>query len=544
MSITQKNQLLVAYKKLLGKAHTNSKFGAANEAIASSVQLSLATIFASGVNSTPSTTPYSITGNAERLIFDLEQIDLSQYQNSVSGNSIDKDGESSAAGIHAYKLKLPVDYNTNSNNPRKGFGSFNGGSYICDSNGSLQMVPPSLGAAYNATVKFSDGVINPLDDEDYIIDYYSGILFVQDPNRIPVSVEAFIYIGLMSQNMKAYFSSYDNGPPTVEVVIVGGTPPYTYNWSIAKETYTNKTILSPANSSSVVLINDLNKNSYAAADSETLLKLEVTDSTGYSDVFYHNHNVVGYHPMQMNINREITASFCSEVMMTSSVPRERIDFLDSYEMSDMYEILNTIKNFATNSLMETDYREAASLYSSNLQIKFVADRYNQNHVETTGIVYSPPEFDVNTVTNSMLTMSKNIVSPYNTYFREFNILNGCEAYQYSYYWNLYNNILTGSIYDHVGNVKLRFLPSIEVGPPIDPGVAGDIVDATGSTPSSYAWSNRDSQWNEQLAYHIYQIETDRIARSDSNDWQARNMIMVGLNPFLAAAYYLPLHKIR
>jgi len=203
MSLTTKNQLLIAFKKLVGKAHTNSQFGSANESVASNVQLDNSTIFAQSIPSSPSSSVYSITNNiVEKIQFNLVSIPLSQYTAvGAAGGGITFDGDGAPAqgtftnGIHAYALALPTDYQVSSSNPKKGTGVYVNGQSLTASNGTLQIIPERYGASYPAVVSSSSGILAALDEEDYLLDPYSGILFLQDINRVPTSVTAYIYIG-------------------------------------------------------------------------------------------------------------------------------------------------------------------------------------------------------------------------------------------------------------------------------------------------------------------------------------------------------------
>ena len=203
MSLTTKNQLLIAFKKLVGKAHTNSQFGSANESVASSVQLDSSTIFSQPIPSAPSSSLYSITNNVvEKIQFSLASISLAQYTAvGAAGGGITMDGDGAPGqgtfsnGIHAYSLKLPTDYQVSSSNPKKGTSVYVNGQSLTASNGLLQIVPERYGSLYPASVSSSTGILAALDEEDYILDPYAGILFVQDINRVPTSVTAYVYIG-------------------------------------------------------------------------------------------------------------------------------------------------------------------------------------------------------------------------------------------------------------------------------------------------------------------------------------------------------------
>ena len=191
MALTQLNQLAIAFKKLAGKAHTNSSFGIGNEAVASFVQLGTTTLFGEPIPTTsiPSSL-YGINGPIEKVRLSLEQIDLSQYQASnpggLTGATINASGDGAPKeptpvftnGIHAYKLKLPSDYQSNSSNPKAGISPFTNNNIISDSAGGLQLIPNSFAAGYAAAVYDSAGQIAPGDEDDYYVDYSTGILFI------------------------------------------------------------------------------------------------------------------------------------------------------------------------------------------------------------------------------------------------------------------------------------------------------------------------------------------------------------------------------
>lgn len=210
MSIVSKNQLLIAYKKLVGKSHTNSGFDSGNEEYGSGVQVDNTTIFADTIPASPGTILYSITDAVEKIAFELEAIPASIYRAElgigISTYNLGQEGDGNSAGeyletVHAYKLKLPSAYETNSSNPKKGTGVFVNSAVLADSGGRLQIIPekyaPTIASVnvYSPSVFSGLNQINKNDSEDWFLDTYSGILFVQDPERVPDKIEAYLYIG-------------------------------------------------------------------------------------------------------------------------------------------------------------------------------------------------------------------------------------------------------------------------------------------------------------------------------------------------------------
>lgn len=209
MSFTQLNQLSIAFKKLSGKTHTNSSFGASNESIGSNIQVGASTVFGDPIPLSPNGSLWSITsGVVEKVRFELSSLPASQYQASVgglSGTSIDDSGDGAPTlgafsnGIHAYALKLTGSYQTDSTNPLAGNAPFTNGYFPSGSGGTLQIIPESFGGAYSAAVYESDGttLIPPLDEVNYYLDPYAGVLFVQDydSSTTPTFIDVYIYVG-------------------------------------------------------------------------------------------------------------------------------------------------------------------------------------------------------------------------------------------------------------------------------------------------------------------------------------------------------------
>ena len=118
-TFTQNNQLQIAFKKLLGKAHTNPNFEFFNENFATSVQISNKNVFGQNIPSLASTPAnYTTSSNSagevtvETVPFTLTGIDASQYdavEGSVSNTTIDDqttDNSENSSQIHTFKLGL------------------------------------------------------------------------------------------------------------------------------------------------------------------------------------------------------------------------------------------------------------------------------------------------------------------------------------------------------------------------------------------------------------------------------------------------------
>ena len=203
-----KTLINIAAKKALGKAHTATKSQTQNETIPSSVQVTTETTFGESVPNTVDTdTFYSIqSGTVEYIEFDVTHVVGSDYdEDDYSGYG---GSENSDDTYHGYYLKLPSTYVANSSNPNKNTGFFVNSQRVYDTRGKLQLVPPFLSNAgankYNLKLYDQTNTrIMPGDNIDWTIDYYNGIIFVQDPStsKVPTKARAFLYIGKMADTM-------------------------------------------------------------------------------------------------------------------------------------------------------------------------------------------------------------------------------------------------------------------------------------------------------------------------------------------------------
>ena len=190
MAYNAQTERLISLKKLSGKAHTSNEKGLINEALPSGVTLSTSTIFASEITSSPSnSSPYTVTGNVEFLRLPLTFIN----------------GTDTTAGRHAFEVKLPSDYESNSNNSKAGTYPYINGQSINITSGSLQLIPTNFSPSYEAKPYFgtigSGTVIPVADARDWNFDYFNGIFFQQDPpgtgdhSQNPTHIDCFLYIG-------------------------------------------------------------------------------------------------------------------------------------------------------------------------------------------------------------------------------------------------------------------------------------------------------------------------------------------------------------
>lgn len=220
-----------AAKKLLGKAHTSNLKGDVNESIPSNVSMPSDGVFAETIPNSPGDTffvPLSASesdpATVERVYLDVISLSDTIYDANVDGGGGD---EASTSGAHGYYLQLPSNYQTTSSNPQRGTGSFVNSKRIYDSRGSLQLVPPLISNAspnkyflklYKGDPTNPVNEITSGDTIDWQVDYYSGVVFIQDYNSstVPVSASAYIYTGKYLNEKLSDISSSAGGSITIK----------------------------------------------------------------------------------------------------------------------------------------------------------------------------------------------------------------------------------------------------------------------------------------------------------------------------------------
>jgi hypothetical protein len=206
MSLSTTSKVNVTLKKLNGKAHTSNDKGLINESIGSGITTSYSTIFGESIHAEPNQSSYydNIGDKVEYIRLIAEFIP----------------GTDTSEGRHSFSLKLPSDYESNSSNPKSGTYPFLNSQELHTTKGRLQIVPTSFGSDYEAKPYYDDGTetLIPLTDQrNWMLDYFNGIFFQQDPpglgahSQNPVYIDALIYIGAMLDDVVDNISGSGSG---------------------------------------------------------------------------------------------------------------------------------------------------------------------------------------------------------------------------------------------------------------------------------------------------------------------------------------------
>ena len=219
---------LFSQKKLLGKANTSAIKSDAQETIGSNIQVASQTIFGQGIPTSPAKTLYllqSASAGADSTVefvqFDLTAIAGTTYDANVGSFGSPGFGggdEAQNSGPHSYKLSLTGTYQTLSSNAKKGNGTYDNSKTLYETLGGLQIVPPNFSndspnpyimKLYSGDPTDEANEIPLLDEVDWSIDYYNGIVFLQDysASKIPLYARAFLYVGKMLDEVVASGSS-------------------------------------------------------------------------------------------------------------------------------------------------------------------------------------------------------------------------------------------------------------------------------------------------------------------------------------------------
>jgi len=210
---------LFSQKKLLGRAHTSNLKSDAQEAIPSNIQVSSQTIFGQSIPDNPAQTLYLMQSASAGAAATVEYVDF--IVQPIGGTSYDANtgsfgqvgfgggDEETAAGTHGYKLVMTGNYESLSSNSYKGNGYYDNDKVVYETLGKVQLVPPNFsnqGAnpyflkLYKGDPTDAANEITSLDETDWQIDYYSGIIFLQDykSTRVPTYARGFLYVGKMT----------------------------------------------------------------------------------------------------------------------------------------------------------------------------------------------------------------------------------------------------------------------------------------------------------------------------------------------------------
>lgn len=187
MALEDSAKINLALKKIQGKAQTSNQKDVYNESLGSNVSIGATTIFGKAIPTPSDVSEYTIISNTvERVRFEVSPI---------AGTKDD------SGLFQGFELKLPSDYEASSSNPKAGSGNYINSKVLNTTNGGLQIVPPSFNNGYTAKAYHtSSGLteITPLDARDWVLDYFNGIIFQQDPpsnvNENPSFVDGFLYI--------------------------------------------------------------------------------------------------------------------------------------------------------------------------------------------------------------------------------------------------------------------------------------------------------------------------------------------------------------
>lgn len=309
-----------AQKKLLGKAHTSNLKTDGEELIGSNIQTATSLVFGEKIPLAPERTLYLLqsasnddNATVEYIQFNLDVLTGTTYDanntNPDGGAGSDSGESSQVSGPHTYKFRFPSDYSSNTSNPRVGNGFFENNKLVHETLGTVQLIPPFFSQAapnpYIVKIYQDDGgggvgtEIPLLDNIDWNVDFYNGILFLQDYNasKIPAFARAFAYVGKMADEVIASGSggsggggSGDAGAEYVLTAATGSLP----NAKVI-EAGTGITLTTGANtvtiSASSAAINGREKTTYFVTASHSANSALVISGPDFSTVQYDTNKI-------------------------------------------------------------------------------------------------------------------------------------------------------------------------------------------------------------------------------------------------------------
>lgn len=220
---TNRNLAQYAAKKVVGKAHTRADISDLQEVLPTGIQMNSFTIFGEKVpgnpDEYPTTTMWQAANNVQLVTLDAVEIPGTIYD-ADSGSDFGGEDTPQSEGPHAWYLKLPDDYETNSAGqfPEVGFDQFVNDQIMYTTLGTLQAVPTSMYInpanpalnPYFPKIYTWDGQteqsksslpLGPADQLDWFFDPFNGVVFFQEyDGRVPYKVECYIYVGKFSND--------------------------------------------------------------------------------------------------------------------------------------------------------------------------------------------------------------------------------------------------------------------------------------------------------------------------------------------------------
>ena len=312
---TNTSATFFAQKKLLGKAHTSNLKTDGEELIGSNIQTATSLVFGEKIPLAPERTLYLLqsasnddNATVEYIQFNLDVLTGTTYDanntNPDGGAGSDSGESSQVSGPHTYKFRFPSDYSSSTSNPRAGNGFFDNSKLVHETLGTVQLVPPFFSQAapnpYIVKIYQDDGgggvgsEIPLLDNIDWNVDFYNGILFLQDYNasKIPAFARAFAYVGKMAEEVIASGSGGSggggSGDDSAEYVLTAATGSLP-NAKII-EAGTGVTIVTGSNSitisASTSAVNGREKTTYFVTSSHASNAALVISGPDFSTVQY------------------------------------------------------------------------------------------------------------------------------------------------------------------------------------------------------------------------------------------------------------------
>jgi len=214
MSIIEQNKDSITFKKLLGKVHTQESFIIQNESIPTNISMGYNTVFGEDILRNPYSGGGLIEAGSsdnivEKLRFEVEVVPDTKIGTNQS---------------QAYRLKIPSGYNGVLST------TYSGGEILYESLGKLQLVSPQFGSEYEIELLDGNSVtIDKFNSINWVLDYYSGIIFVQNPpagfdlqSTRPSFVDGYLYVGKYLDEIE-FGSSITNIYSGSTTIISGGT---------------------------------------------------------------------------------------------------------------------------------------------------------------------------------------------------------------------------------------------------------------------------------------------------------------------------------